>query len=194
MEFKTCKNGLHKYPSELRQCPECQSINKRKWYSSNKETLYENNKKRRLADPEAHRANGRKWRAANPEKVSAKSKKWRLENPESAKNWVLANKEASSMARKEWRLANLNIVRGGQLKKYWPNATSQEAYDNYLDMMNAQAGRCAVCDIHQNELKKALCVDHDHNTGRVRGLLCHSCNKAERPIEILKSLIKYLER
>ncbi len=36
---------------------------------------------------------------------------------------------------------------------------------------------CAICGIHESEaLKKRLFVDHDHEDGKVRGLLCHLCN------------------
>lgn len=39
-------------------------------------------------------------------------------------------------------------------------------------MLVSQGGKCALCP---KELSKP-CVDHCHNTGRVRGLLCHQCN------------------
>ena len=38
-------------------------------------------------------------------------------------------------------------------------------------MVNRQGGKCAVC-----RKRKRLVVDHSHNSKRVRGLLCHSCN------------------
>ena len=47
-------------------------------------------------------------------------------------------------------------------------------------MKEAQDGKCAIC--HNPETRKIhgrvtdLAVDHDHETGVVRGLLCHRCN------------------
>lgn len=49
-------------------------------------------------------------------------------------------------------------------------------------MYKEQDGRCAICDIKGDvqELgyrkRQALCVDHDHETKAVRGLLCGACN------------------
>lgn len=45
-------------------------------------------------------------------------------------------------------------------------------------MLARQCERCAICNRHQSEFKIALAVDHDHETGRVRGLLCKPCNIA----------------
>ncbi|KKN26953.1 hypothetical protein LCGC14_0869490 [marine sediment metagenome] len=43
-------------------------------------------------------------------------------------------------------------------------------------MFSTQNGECAICGTHSSELDQALSVDHDHSTGKVRGLLCNSCN------------------
>ncbi len=42
------------------------------------------------------------------------------------------------------------------------------------EMAEAQSGRCAICEVIPTT---GLVVDHDHGTGRVRGLLCAACNK-----------------
>jgi hypothetical protein len=43
-----------------------------------------------------------------------------------------------------------------------------------------QKGMCGLCgNTHPNTGRhSSLCVDHDHKTGRIRGLLCHRCNRA----------------
>lgn len=48
--------------------------------------------------------------------------------------------------------------------------------DDYNRMFADQGGCCAICRKHQTEFKKALAVDHDHVTGKVRSLLCVNCN------------------
>lgn len=68
--------------------------------------------------------------------------------------------------------------------------------EDYDGLYDKQKGKCAICGKHQSELKRRLCVDHDHNTGKVRGLLCHKCNfvigNADDDIEILNKAITYL--
>ncbi len=49
--------------------------------------------------------------------------------------------------------------------------------EKYNKMFEEQNGCCAICNGHQSTFKKALHVDHDHETGKIRGLLCNSCNK-----------------
>lgn len=64
-------------------------------------------------------------------------------------------------------------------------------------MFDAQEGRCVICGKHQNELSKGLVIDHDHITGKVRGLLCHLCNIGIGSLQddpaLLKNAISYLE-
>jgi hypothetical protein len=59
-----------------------------------------------------------------------------------------------------------------QLKQY---GLTPAAY-NYL--LDGQESRCACCGREDSGRKttKHFCVDHDHETGQVRGLLCHPCN------------------
>lgn len=47
--------------------------------------------------------------------------------------------------------------------------------EEYDRMVKEQRGKCAICGQEQTT-KSRLFVDHDHNTGKVRGLLCDCCN------------------
>ena len=46
--------------------------------------------------------------------------------------------------------------------------------DDYKQMLKKQSGCCAICSFPQNG--RCLDVDHDHKTGKLRGLLCRRCN------------------
>lgn len=65
--------------------------------------------------------------------------------------------------------------------------------EEYTEMKSAQKNRCAICG---KESDKVLVVDHAHNNGKVRGLLCHKCNKGlgflDDSEEVLESAITYL--
>lgn len=57
---------------------------------------------------------------------------------------------------------------------------STENFSNYAVKARAQDYRCAICDVHEKEAVSLkgprLYYDHDHKTGKPRGLLCSSCN------------------
>ena len=74
----------------------------------------------------------------------------------------------------------------------------------YENILNSQNGACAICLKNEiindnfNKMAKLLSIDHDHNTGKVRGLLCNKCNTGlglfEDSIESLVKAIEYLRR
>lgn len=70
--------------------------------------------------------------------------------------------------------------------------------DQWNQLFIKQNGCCAICTRHQSEFKKKLFVDHDHQTGEVRGLLCHKCNVAigllQDDMEIINKASTYLNR
>ena len=59
-----------------------------------------------------------------------------------------------------------------------------------------QGGGCAICGITVDPTHKQLSVDHCHNSGKVRGLLCTLCNTAlgsfKDDPELLQKAINYV--
>jgi hypothetical protein len=69
--------------------------------------------------------------------------------------------------------------------------------EQYDEMLSAQGGTCAICE-QVDHLGRRLAVDHDHETGEVRGLLCGRCNtmlgQMNDDPELLRRAASYLER
>lgn len=70
--------------------------------------------------------------------------------------------------------------------------------DDYVTLFRAQEGACAICHKPETVEGRSLAVDHDHETGEVRGLLCFRCNTAlgkfnDDP-QLLRAAAAYLER
>ena len=71
------------------------------------------------------------------------------------------------------------------------------SYNDWELLKIKQNNSCAICNKSQDTLTKTMAVDHDHNTGKIRGLLCDSCNlglgKFQDNIEILENALKYMK-
>lgn len=50
------------------------------------------------------------------------------------------------------------------------------AWEEYSAILEKQGGICAICGGSANGKSEEFCVDHDHETGQIRGLLCNKCN------------------
>jgi len=105
---------------------------------------------------------------------------------ERATNWNRMNKEKRKIItmNSNWKVSG--IMMNG----------SFFTYEDYNKMFNEQSGCCKICNKHQADLSKTLSVDHNHETGEARGLLCQRCNTilgmSLDSIEILNSAINYL--
>ena len=68
--------------------------------------------------------------------------------------------------------------------------------DDFNELLASQGGVCAICGSASPKSGHNWHVDHDHVTGSVRGILCHSCNTClgfvEDSQEVLSNMITYL--
>ena len=80
-------------------------------------------------------------------------------------------------------------MRRGRWAKQNINITTEE----YKQKYKSQEGKCNIC----KESFATLCVDHDHSTGQIRGLLCKQCNlgigNLKDNIDLLTNAIEYLK-
>lgn len=73
-------------------------------------------------------------------------------------------------------------------------------FKEYEEMLLAQDGKCAICKAEppKNQHKTRLNIDHNHETGKVRGLLCDCCNRAlglmRDNTDLLSKAIDYLTK
>src|SRR3990167_11540844 len=72
----------------------------------------------------------------------------------------------------KWRQENHDKVR----ETKWRHTGIDCTYAQYKELEAAQSGCCALCG--NPDKGRHLAVDHHHNTGRIRGLLCRPCNQA----------------
>jgi hypothetical protein len=124
----------------------------------------------------------------NNNAISERGEKYRFKKGHVPKTkGINPNKKQDDLLRqKEWARNNkksINIKR--QLVKY---SLDLKQYSSLLEEHN---NSCGICGIHQKELKKCLCIDHCHITGKVRGFLCSKCNSG---IGMFNDNIKNLQK
>lgn len=102
------------------------------------------------------------------------------------------NRDADLAANREWYTANKKVHKNAALRfKYGIS------YEIYEAMLSKQNGGCALCGASAG-YGKMLAVDHNHATGKIRGLLCDACNlgigKFKDSPEKLRAAAAYIEQ
>jgi hypothetical protein len=106
---------------------------------------------------------------------------------------ICSTKQTSNCRRNQETKHRNRLYRKYNLLRY---GVTEEQYE---DMYKKQNGICAICkDPSRKSEKHSLHVDHDHNTGEIRGLLCTRCNPGigffdDNP-ELLIKAAKYLQK
>ncbi len=128
--------------------------------------------------------------------TSARRKRWYANNRDReikrVTAWQRENADRYSARQREYREAGRRDYRAEHLRQTFGLAQS-----DYDAMLEAQAGGCAICREPPSE-NRSLHIDHDHETGVVRGLLCFRCNVgvgqfADSPDRLALAAL-YLER
>lgn len=101
-------------------------------------------------------------------------------------------KETDVIYSRRWYYKNPDKVRNAKYKRNYGISL-----DDYNELFQKQNGLCAICFKPETRMKYRLHIDHCHGTGKIRGLLCNTCNRAlglfkDNP-EVLLRAYKYLD-
>lgn len=202
--MKICtKCGQSKSPDEFHRnaarpdgragrCKTCLNAIRREYNAANKDRISVQRKAQRTANKEKIAAQKRAYHAANRETIAARKA-----------IYYAANRDRINAANRARRAQNPEKYRARDRARYQEKrAKSLEAFRRqkygleplaYQAMLDAHDG-CAVCG---GATARGLFVDHCHDTGRVRGLLCQNCNTGLGMFgdnrELLLAAIEYLD-
>ena len=165
-------------------------LNKEKKRKRAKETLRRFRKKH----PEKAVEYNQHYDEKYPGRRAELAKNYRERHPErirkACSKYYKLHREQIESKRKSFRKNNPIRTRAYNLKSYYGLTLA-----DYDIILKKQKGTCAICH-KKAKSKSSLCVDHDHNTQIVRGLLCPKCNLGLgllHNITILKKALKYLQ-
>lgn len=148
----------------------------------NKEAAKAYHRKRYLENREEFLILAKENYRKNTERVKKQAVSWKRKNPEK----VL-------ISQRKWKKRNPDKLLAYKLRFKF-GITIEE----YRKMFEKQENRCAICWRGGETITKKLDVDHNHKTGKVRGLLCGDCNRAiglfKDDIYRLSNAISYLRK
>jgi hypothetical protein len=178
-------------PKTEKQCIYCKEIKLASEFHSHNYTTRTGKNSRRLmsACKECKGRYTKVWRIENKDHVEEVTRDWRERN----KAQIVERNKAYNEFNKE-RMLNWG-------RKYWLRKGYGLTLEQYNEMVARQDGKCLICQdkphLVGNKRQKTLHVDHCHDSGKIRGLLCHQCNCAigllkDDPARI-RALLAYVE-
>lgn len=111
------------------------------------------------------------------------------------RSWHARNRDKISESKRKAYFSNVEHYRARGRNSHYKHCygITIEERDRILA---EQGGACAICLSSDPRSTKGWHVDHDHKTGKVRGVLCNPCNvllgNAREEIQVLEQAAKYL--
>lgn len=144
----------------------------RAYNTANKEKLAAQNKAYQEANAEKVKATHKAYYESHKEAIKAHGQSYRLANRDKqiirSRTYYMNNRDKQAAYMAVYRAANLEKLKG--LARVRVYGLSPESFQVMIDQQNH---KCCICAV---ELTSPPHVDHDHDTGQVRGLLCRLCN------------------
>jgi hypothetical protein len=168
--------------AETMKTKEEQKEYQHEYYVKNKSRIAESRDKQKthnyyIENMELVAEHGKKYYDGHIDEILKKKKEYRRSNPEVAEAYRERNKEKLAAKNREYVVGGYGI-----------------GLEEYNEILFRQNGKCAICGAEPSN--KNLYIDHNHETGKVRGLLCPRCNFGLGHFKdssvLLKSAIDYL--
>lgn len=135
------------------------------YYVDNKSKILKRLSEKHKENPTLKRDYVKRYFKENPDKPKQYQKTWKERHPEKRKLYT----------------------RNSRIRSYGISP------ETYYEMLEKQCQRCAICKAESK--RRAMNIDHDHKSGKVRGLLCDGCNLSLGHIErkdFVEKALKYL--
>lgn len=159
-----------RYQGHRSECKQCVSIYNKQYYKVYYKTNIQHEKDR-----------GKKYRKINKERCHQRSNKYYNTHKKEKRQYYDKNLK--------------HILKGKQ--KSWYKRMYGMTVEQKKEMLKSQHYKCLICDknLHYSH-KRMVCVDHNHDTGKVRGILCRHCNctlgLVHENINTLHNMINYV--
>lgn len=150
------------------------------YYSKHKKRILKKQKQYSIKNKKAISEYGKRYRFKNKKRIAERNKRY-------------YRKHRTARLAYDKKYRNQNKKKYIQLRLKFKYGLTIESFDKLLKKQN---NKCRICsEVFTQQLKP--CVDHNHITGKVRGLLCNQCNKGlgnfkDSP-ELLIQASKYLQ-
>ena len=159
---------------------------------------------------ECHKSNSRQYANNHREERLKYMRRWHKNNADYDKRYYINYRDRGRTLEKKryWKDPQKSRARARNWRKNQPKYSKEKdmdtritrtfgiSLDEYKVLLNAQGNSCAICG-RTNVKRKNLSIDHDHRTGRVRGLLCINCNTAigfaKDDIKLLQKIMGYIK-
>ena len=138
---------------------------------------------------EERRAYDKAYKEANKDKIKEQSKAYREANKEKIKEQDRAYREANKEKIKERMKAYNQTPAGKKVRRIWDWKDAGILYPDlhgFYDEVFIKTTHCEDCGDEFIEHKlgesnaKCRCLDHEHETGEIRGIVCQNCNNTRQ--------------
>jgi hypothetical protein len=135
----------------------------------------------------------REWYRKHAEQVCLRKKEYYLRT-KGSKPKARIDKKVASKRTRDYRINHPEKVDEYE-RKHKLKSIYGITLEDYKNILNKQNGKCAICG--EPSINKRFSVDHNHTTGKVRGLLCNNCNTGigllKENLEIIQRALLYLK-